>query len=131
MPNEVRLNPNGGSPSIVLTFGFAQFAKFRVFLWDQNGQNFQELTPPDTSNLPNAPTSFLINFPAANLIGRFLTWDALIASPTAGPGEQYSMAATFTQNNAPAPQNAPFVKTGKLNDKGLAVDMDQTKFVAQ
>jgi len=129
MPNEVRLNPAGGSPTIKLTFGFAQFAKFRVFLWDQNGQNFQKLTPPDASNLPGSPASFLINVPAANLIGRFLTWDALIADPT-GPGGQYSMDATFTQDGSAAPQNVPFLKTGKLNDKGLAVDMDQTKFVA-
>ena len=131
MPNEVTLNPAGGRPSIKLTFGFAQFAKFRVFLWDQNGQNFQQLTPPNTSSLPGAPASFVIDFPPATLIGRFLTWDALISSPTGGPGEQYSMDSTFTQDGHPAPQNAPFLKKGKLNEKGLAVDMDQTKFVAQ
>ena len=56
MPNEVKLNPAGGVPSINLIFGFTQFAKFRIFLWDQNGQNPQELTL--SSNLPGAPTSF-------------------------------------------------------------------------
>ena len=131
MPNEVKLNPNGGSPSIHLTFGFAQFAKFRVFLWDKNGQNFQQLTPPNTTNVPGSPVSFPINFQPADLIGRFLTWDALISSPTGGPGQQYSMEATFTQDGAVAPQNAPFFKDGKLNEAGNAVDMDQTKFVAQ
>ena len=124
MPNEVRLNPAGGVPAINLIFGFTQFAKFRVFLWDQNGQNPQQITLG--SNLPGAPTSFSIGMPAANLIGRFLTWDALITSPTGGQGQQYSMTATFIQDGATIP-NATFIRAGALN--GAAVDMDQTKFV--
>ena len=124
MPNQTRLDPNGDSPSITLTFGFAQFAKFRIFLWDQNGQNPQELT--HSSNLPGAPNTFAIQVPAASLIGRFLTWDALIASPNGGPGQQYSMTATFSQNGNMI-QNSTFTRSGALN--GAAVDMDQTQFV--
>lgn len=124
MPNEVRLNPTGGVPSIRLTFGFAQFAKFRIFLWDQNGQNPQQIT--HGSNLPGSPQSFSLQIPPGNLIGRFLTWDALITSPTGGPGQQYSMTATFSQDGNTI-QNATFTRSGPLN--GAAVDMDQTKFV--
>lgn len=127
MPNVVQLNPAGGVPSINLIFGFTQFAKFRIFLWDQAGENSEMLTPPpNASNLPGKPSSFSIGVPAANLIGRFLTWDALITSPVGGPGQQYSMTATFTQDGATI-QNATFVRQGLLN--GAAVDMDQTKFV--
>jgi hypothetical protein len=125
MANEVKLDPNGGSPSINLIFGFAQFAKFRIFLWDQNGQNPQEIT--HGSNLPGAPSTFPIPVPAANLIGRFMTWDALIVSPTGGPGQQYSMTATFSQNGNTI-QDATFRRSGTLD--GAAVDMDQTKFVS-
>ena len=125
MPNETKLNPNGGVPSINLIFGFAQFAKFRIFLWDQNGENPQEIT--HGSNLPGAAQAFSIGMPANNLIGRFLTWDALIVSPTGGPGQQYSMAATFSRDGDTI-QNSTFTRSGALN--GAAVDMDQTKFVA-
>jgi len=124
MANEVKLDPNGGVPTINLVFGFAQFAKFRIFLWDQTGQNPQQITLG--SNLPGAPNSFEINVPAQNLIGRFLTWDALIVSPNGNPGQQYSMTATFSQNGTTI-QNATFTRRGALS--GAAVDMDQTKFV--
>ena len=124
MPNDVTLNPSGGIPSITLKFGFTQFAKFRIFLWDANGQNPKQLVA--ASNLPGAPDTFSIGEPAANLIGRFLTWDALIVSPTGGPGQQYVMTASFSQDNSPIP-NTTFSRPGPLN--GAAVDMDQAKFV--
>jgi hypothetical protein len=124
MPNDVTLNPNGGIPAINLKFGFTQFAKFRVFLWDQNGQNAQQIVLG--SNLPGAPESFSLGVPPNNLIGRFLTWDALIVSPTGAQGQQYSMTASFSQDNNTIP-NTTFVRSGQLN--GAAVDMDQAKFV--
>lgn len=125
MANDVTLNPNGGIPSINLKFGDTQFAKFRIFLWDQNGQNPQQVVLG--SNLPGAPETFSIGVPPNNLIGRFLTWDALMVSPTGAPGQQYHMTATFSQDNNPIP-NTTFVRTGSLN--GAAVDMDQAKFVS-
>ena len=124
MPNQVKLDPTGGTPSIDLTFGFAQFAKFRIFLWDQNGQNPQEIT--HGSNLPGSPHTFSISVPANQLAGRYMTWDALIASPTGGPGQQYSMTAIFIQNGKEI-QNATFTRAGQLD--GAAVDMDQAQFV--
>lgn len=124
MPNDVTLNPAGGIPSITLRFGFTQFAKFRVFLWDQNGQNPQQIV--HGSNLPGAPETFSLGVSASNLIGHFLTWDALIVSTTGGQGQQYSMTANFSQDNNPLP-NTTFVRSGPLN--GAAVDMDQAKFV--
>jgi len=123
MPNQVQLDPNGPIPTIDLTFGFAQFAKFRIFLWDQNGQNPQQLTLG--SNLPGSPHTFSIGVAANQLAGRFITWDALIASPTGGPGQQYSMTAVFSQNGSII-QNGVFTRAGKLD--GAAVDMDQAKF---
>lgn len=124
MPNQVTLDPAGGTPSIDLTFGFGQFAKFRIFLWDQNGQNPEEIT--HGSNLPGSPQTFSLSLPANQLIGRYMTWDALIASPTGGPGQQYSMTAVFSQNGNVI-QNATFTRSGQLD--GANVDMDQAQFV--
>lgn len=124
MANQVQLDPHGAVPSIDITFGFAQFAKFRIFLWDQNGQNPQEIT--HGSNLPGSPHTFSIGVPANQLAGRFVTWDALIASPTGGSGQQYSMTAVFSQNGTII-QNAVFTRAGQLD--GAAVDMDQAQFV--
>jgi hypothetical protein len=124
MANQVQLDPNGGVPSIDLTFGFAQFAKFRIFLWDQNAQNPQEIA--HGSNLPGSPHTFSIGVPANQLAGRFVTWDALIASPTGGSGQQYSMTAVFSQDGNII-QGAVFTRAGQLD--GAAVDMDQAQFV--
>ena len=125
MPDHVQLNPNGGIPSIKLTFGFAQFAKFDIFLWDTNAQNPQPIIE-NGNNLPGHPDTFQINLPAASLTGRYVTWDAVIASPSGGAGQQYSMTATFIQDGQPV-ANATFTRSGQMNN--TKSELDQARFV--
>lgn len=121
--NIVRLNANGGVPEIALTFGFAQFAKYRILLWDKNGQNPVEVA--HGINIDTSPDKFPIGNSVAALDGRFITWQCVIASPTGGPGQQFSQKATFTQGNANCP-NSPFPQAGPLNN--TVTTFDQAKF---
>jgi hypothetical protein len=121
--NIVELRRNGSLPEIELTFGFAQFAKYRILLWDQNGQNPVEVA--HGINVDNSPDKFQIGNSVGALDGRFITWQAVIASPTGGPGEQFSQRATFTQDNAVCP-NSPFNQSGPLNN--TVTTFDQAKF---
>jgi hypothetical protein len=125
--NVVQINRNGGQPEIELEFGFAQFAQYRIFLWDINGKN--PILLGHGVNVDTVPDKFPINEPVANLDNRFITWQAVIASPTGIPGQQYSMKATFTQDGANCP-DGPFSKQGALNpDPLIALDKAKIQLV--
>ena len=118
--NILQIQSNGPTPEIELEFGFAQFAQYRIFLWDPTGKNSTEIG--HGVNVDNVPDKFPFTEPAANLNGRFVTWQAIIASPTGKSNQQYSMKATFTQNNSNV-ANGPFTKKGPLNpDPMIAFD---------
>jgi hypothetical protein len=119
----VQIKRNGSVPEIELTFGFAQFAKFRILLWDITGQNPTEIA--HGVNIDASPDKFPIGNSAADLDGRFITWQAVIASPTGGPGQQYSQRATFTQDGANCP-DGPFTQSGQLSN--TITTFDQAKF---
>jgi hypothetical protein len=125
--NIVQFKKNGGQPEIELEFGFAQFAQYKIFLWDTDGKNPTEIG--HGVNVDTVPDKFPINEPVANLENRFITWQAVIASPTGGPGQQYSMKATFTQDVANCP-NGPFSRQGALNpDPFIAFDKAKIELV--
>jgi hypothetical protein len=125
--NIVRIKKNGGVPEIELEFGFAQFAQYKIFLWDLSGKNPTEIG--EGVNVDNVPDKFPINEPVATLDGRFVTWQAIVASPTGGPGQQYSMKATFTQNNLNL-ADGPYTKKGPLSpDPLIAFDKAKIQLV--
>lgn len=109
----VQIKRTGGVPQINLKFGFAQFASFRILLWDTNGHNPTEVAK--ATNVPGEPDTFPIGNSAAGLDGRFITWQASIASPTGAPGQQFSQTATFLQDNANCP-TGPFTQTGPFSN---------------
>ena len=120
-----KLRANGSTPQIELRFGFAQYARFEILLWDANGQNPQEIA--HGINIDNSPDKFPIG-PPATLNGRFLTWQCVIASPTGGPGEHFSQTAVFTQDGANC-SNGPFPQGGPLAN--TVTTFDQTRFVVE
>ena len=125
--NIVQFKKSGGQPEIELEFGFAQFAQYKIFLWDITGKDPTEIG--HGVNVDTVPDKFPINEPVANLDNRFITWQAVIASPTGGPGQQYSMKATFTQDGANCP-NGPFSRQGALNpDPFIAFDKAKIQLV--
>ena len=124
--NIVVLDRNGSVPEIELTFGFAQFAKYQIFLFDKNGQNPIEVA--HGVNVDTSPDKFPIGSSVAALDGRFITWQAVIASPGGGAGQQFSQRATFTQNGSVRP-NSPFSQSGQLNN--TVTTFDQARFVLE
>ena len=103
----VQIKRNGSVPQIQLSFGFAQFASFRILLWDTNGKN--PTTIKVGTNVPGEPDTFPIGDSAAGLDQRYITWQASIVSPTGGPGQQFSQTATFLQDGANCP-TGPFTQ---------------------
>lgn len=124
--NVVELQRNGSIPQIELTFGFAQFAKFRILLWDPNGTNPFEIA--HGVNIDASPDKFPVGTSVASLDGRLITWQAVIASPSGGAGQQYSQRATFSQDGANCP-NGPFTQQGPLNNTITTFDQAQFKVV--
>ena len=122
--NIIKINRNGGRPSIELEFGFAQFAQYRIFLWDITGKVPNQVA--HGVNVDTVPDLFPIDEPVAQLDGRFITWQAVIASPTGEAGQQYSMRATFTQDGATC-ADSPFLRKGAL-DPDPFIAFDRAKF---
>ena len=122
--NIVLLKPSGSVPEIELTFGFAQFAKYQIFLWDTEGKNPVEIA--HGINIDDVPDKFPIGTSVAALNGRFITWQAVIASPTGGPGQQFSQKAIFTQDGSNCP-NGPFKQAGPLTNTITTFDQAQFK----
>lgn len=121
--NLVLLKRDGSIPQIELMFGFAQFAKYRILLWDTQGQNPTEVA--HGINIDAIPDKFPVGSSVAALDGRFITWQAVIASPTGGPGQQFSQKAIFTQDGSTC-ANSPFSQAGPLNN--TITTFDQAKF---
>jgi hypothetical protein len=121
--NIVFLKRNGSIPQIELTFGFAQFAKYQIFLFDVQGRN--PVAIAHGINIDRIPDKFPIGSSVAALDGCFVTWQAVIASPTGGPGQQFSQKAIFTQDDVTC-LNSPFTQTGPLDN--TITTFDQTKF---
>ena len=125
--NIIKISRTGGQPSIELEFGFAQFAQYRIFLWDVTGKVPTLIA--HGVNVDTVPDLFPINDPVASLDGRFITWQAVIASPTGEPGQQYSMRATFTQDGQTCP-DSPFLRKGALDpDPFIAFDRAKIQLV--
>ncbi len=120
----VTIDGNGGVPVIELRFGFAQFGKYEIYLWDSNGKNPQLVGRG--VNIDQVPDRFPIG-DVGNLNGRIITWQAIIASPAGGSNELYNLTAIFTQNGQNL-EDGPFTKPeppGKLD--GVKIVFDQAR----
>ncbi|HYW73265.1 MAG TPA: hypothetical protein VE961_19750 [Pyrinomonadaceae bacterium] len=109
----VSIKRTGSLPQIQLQFGFAQFASFRILLWDTTGHNPTEIAK--NTNTPGEPDTFAIGSTVADLDQRFITWQATISSPTGGADEQFSQTATFLQDDASCP-DSPFTQSGQFTN---------------
>ena len=121
--NTVNLRKDLPLPQIELVFGFAQFAKYQIFLWDQNGKNPVEVA--HGINVDKVPDKFPIGKSVEALDGCFITWQAVIGSPAGGPGQQFSQKAIFTQGKTVCP-DSPFKQGGPLSN--TITTFDQAKF---
>ena len=92
------LSGSGGLPKVEIIVGFAHFAKFEFFIYDQNGQNPQKFA--EGVNSDTIPDIFEIGTggTVAVLHNRTIFWQAAIASPTGAAGENYSVFIRVLQD---------------------------------
>jgi hypothetical protein len=92
------LNQAGSLPRIEIIIGFAHFAKFEFFLYDQNGQNPKKFA--EGVNSDTIPDIFEIGTggTVASLHNRTIFWQAAIAAPVGTPGGNFSVFIRVTQD---------------------------------
>ena len=83
--SKATLISSGSLPSIEIIVGFAHFAKFEFYIYDQNGQNPQKFA--EGVNSDTTPDVFQIGTggEVGDLHNRTIFWQAAIASPTGVP----------------------------------------------
>ena len=96
--NNAILRSAGSLPKIEIIVGFAHFAKFEFFIYDQAGQNPVKFA--EGVNSDDVPDIFEIGTggTVAALDKRTIFWQAAIASPTGAPGENYSVIIRVMQD---------------------------------
>lgn len=111
--SKATLSGAGNLPTIEIIVGFAHFAKYEFFIYDQNGQNPQKFA--EGVNSDTVPDVFEVGTggPVANLNNRTVFWQAAIASPTGAPGENYSVFIRVVQDGKVVGTDT---KTGPMTD---------------
>lgn len=107
------LKSSGSLPKVEIIVGFAHFAKFEFFLYDQKGQNPQKFA--EGVNNDTIPDIFEIGTggSVSSLHNRTMFWQVAIASPTGAPGENYSVFIRVTQDGNIVGSDS---KTGPMTD---------------
>jgi hypothetical protein len=92
---EVIFQPNGERLSIDIQFGQAQIGSYRLRLWE-SGSNTTLLDQSGNNKNPD-DDSYDLPLPTDKNDGRLVQVETSIVSPTATPGEQYSVTIIFKQ----------------------------------
>lgn len=117
---EIKVNPNGGPVSVTLTIGQAASGKFGIYVFDGPGStNFRVV---GTGNQDKGNGVPLIAGAAAELVGKVLAWDAVIA-PLSGKKASVFLVATqdghalnqfLDETTLTGTQNKVTIRTGAL-----------------
>ena len=121
----VNIKKGGGLPQVELRFGNALFAKYDIFLFDQNGTNPQPVTT-NQLNSDDVPDIFTVGASVAALDQQILFWQAAISVFDNQPGQTYLMRAIITQDGE---QLAVFDKRGPITN--TVIDQDTVRFVLE
>src|SRR5258708_12483705 len=95
--NQATLKATGDIPQVEIVVGFAHFAKYEFFLYDQNGQNPQKFA--EGVNSDTILDIFPLPLPVANLHKRTLFWQPAIPSPPGAPNTQFSSLTPIPPND--------------------------------
>jgi hypothetical protein len=121
----VSIKKGGGLPQVEMRFGNALFAKYDIFLFDQNGANPQPVTT-NQLNSDDVPDIFSVGTSVATLDQQILFWQAAISVFDSQPGQTYLMRAIITQDGQ---QLAVFDKRGSITN--TVIDQDTVRFVLE
>jgi hypothetical protein len=93
--NKITINPNGGTVSVAIAFGFAQVGAYTLKLWFQNGQG---KLLGEGVNTDFKPDVFDLPKPAKVNVGRILDCVATVLAPNPKPGERYRVEMIVRQD---------------------------------
>lgn len=93
--NKININPNGGTVSVAIAFGFAQVGAYTLKLWFQNGQG---KLLGEGVNTDFKPDLFDLPKPAKVNVGRILDCVATVLAPNPKPGERYRVEMIVRQD---------------------------------
>lgn len=103
-------------PTVELLIGQAHHGSYRVYLWDAAGKKAKLIgsgvnwdAVEDVIKLGNV----------SGLNNKIITWEVAVSTGEAGPGHQYSLKVTFSQEGLP-------VKDGTIEDRG---PLEGSKFI--
>ena len=110
---KVFLSGGGNSPQIAITFGFAQHARYRLYIWTPAGDSPRLIG--QGVNTDDVPDRFDLQDPLAELDNCIVSWEGLVTSFDGGAGEQYSVRVDFEQDGANC-SDGPFIQAGSLDN---------------
>jgi len=128
------LSSNGSTPVVEITIGKAQFGKYELYTWDQQGLNPKLIG--SGLNTDQIPDIFQIGMSAAALEECLLSWQCIVSALSTGPGQEYAVSIKLTQDQVLIPItvggkqiNNPYVQKGPLT--GTKIVHDYVRFKVQ
>jgi hypothetical protein len=109
----IELKRSKGSPSVEIIFGQAHLGNYRVFLWDAEGKNPEQLS--HGNNLDDVPDAFTVAFQPKDLDKRILSYELIIQAAEARPGQVYSATIIVRQDGMPC-KGGVIPVTGPMED---------------
>jgi len=116
----VQLSASGAVPQIEIAFGFAQWARYRMFSLDSSGSN--PVLVGQGVNSDQIPDVFALGNSVAALNNRMVTWDAAIAPFGNSPTAMFSIMVRISQNGVVVP-NGLIMDSGPLTQATVWHDM--------
>lgn len=121
----IKLDKTGGAVAVDILIGQAQFGRYTVTLFDENGKSPQEVG--DGNNVDQLPDSFELPLKAGKLVGRLLGWTVTIGAPDDTSGQAYFCRIAVSQDGKLL-DDSPFEYSGPLD--GGKIFIGFAKFLA-
>jgi hypothetical protein len=112
---QAMLSAKDGIPSIEILIGQAQHGTYRVYLWNEKGQDPTLLKAG--TNWDQIRDRFDLG-PGSALNQRMITWEVLISAVQPGAGQLYSVRVVIRQKNGPI-QGGDFLDEGAFTGSKL------------
>jgi hypothetical protein len=119
------ISAGGSIPVVEVTIGQAQFGKYELYLWDENGQN-PVLLGSGLNTQP--PQAIPIGTSVASLNKKILSWQCIVSALSTDPNQHFAVTVTIRQDGTIHP-SSPYVQAGALT--GTEIVHDYTRFQVQ
>jgi hypothetical protein len=97
----VSLKEGNGTPTIEIIFGHAHVGSYRMFLWDPNGKNPEQVS--HGNNIDDVLDTFEMPVDSAGLERFILSYEVIVQAAEARDGQIYSITITVRQGGQVVP----------------------------